>query len=67
MTWCDGYFDGATVNHIDGNSLNNHADNLEWISHADNIRHGFEIGLYPQAKGDVHYYVNTIRFDIGLQ
>lgn len=27
-----------TVDHIDGNKLNNNADNLQWISRADNIR-----------------------------
>lgn len=40
--------DGETVNHKDGNRLNNKIENLEWLSLADNIRHGFETGLYPQ-------------------
>lgn len=42
--------EGFTVNHIDGNRLNNHIDNLEWLSLADNIRHGFETGLYHAQK-----------------
>ena len=46
LTWCDGYFEGATVNHIDGKPLNNNAENLEWVSHAENIRKGFKDGLY---------------------
>lgn len=46
LAWCVGYKEGMTVNHIDGNSLNNHADNLEWISLHENILHGFENGLY---------------------
>lgn len=50
MTWCDGYADGLTVNHKDGNPLNNNSDNLEWVSLAENIRHGFKTGLYPQSK-----------------
>lgn len=40
--------EGFTVNHIDGNRMNNRIDNLEWLSLRDNIRHGFETGLYPQ-------------------
>lgn len=31
-----------TVNHIDGDPLNNSADNLEWLTRADNIKYGFE-------------------------
>lgn len=37
---------GFTVNHKDGNRLNNKICNLEWLSLGDNIRHGFETGLY---------------------
>lgn len=39
-----------TVNHKDGNRLNNKSDNLEWLSLADNIRHGFENNFYKQNK-----------------
>ena len=50
MTWCNGYRDGLTVNHIDGDPMNNRAENLEWISLGDNIRHGFANGLYSNQK-----------------
>lgn len=39
-----------TVNHKDGNRLNNKIDNLEWLSLGDNIRHGFNNNLYPQKN-----------------
>lgn len=49
--FCGEYRDtDLTVNHIDGNRLNNRADNLEWLTLADNIRDGFSKGLYSACK-----------------
>ena len=39
------YKTGLTVNHKDGNKLNNSADNLEIITSAENTRHAIELGL----------------------
>ncbi len=39
------------VNHIDGNKLNNHYENLEWTSGSKNIVHSFENGLSPRQTG----------------
>lgn len=50
-TWHENLIDTKmTVNHKDGNRLNNKIENLEWLSLSDNIRHGFENNLYKQDK-----------------
>jgi hypothetical protein len=40
-----GYFDGACIDHVDGNKLNNRASNLEWVTLSENTRRQWETGL----------------------
>lgn len=37
----EGWFEGAVVNHIDGNNRNNEANNLEWTTTKDNIHKSY--------------------------
>ena len=52
-----GHFEGASVDHLDGNKLNNRADNLEWVTLSENTRRqwgrqgGNETGAVRAAGG----------------
>ncbi|MCP1120097.1 HNH endonuclease [Robbsia andropogonis] len=46
-------FEGAEVNHIDGNKANPYFKNLEWITSSGNKVHAYESGL-SDAKGEAN-------------
>jgi hypothetical protein len=39
------------VNHKDGNPLNNHVANLEWVTQSENMQHGISLGLIDKMSG----------------
>lgn len=54
-----------TVNHKDGDRLNNNIENLEWLTRADNIRHAFNTGLMPYPKIEIYNKKTGKRVFVG--
>lgn len=53
LAWCTGYYDGLTINHINGNPLDNRAKNLEWVTLSENIKKGYENGLFANCQHSI--------------
>ena len=55
---------GMELNHKDGNKLNNHVENLEYVSHCRNMKHAHSVGL-SKNFGETHALAilseNTVR------
>lgn len=51
LTFLDNSENKRTINHIDGNKLNNQLSNLEWATDSENIQHAHDIGLQPKQIG----------------
>lgn len=64
MHYVKGRFDGAVVNHKDGNTLNNHYTNLEWVTQRENIRQGYETSGIGAMR---HYLYHILVYPDGTQ
>lgn len=49
----EGYFEGASIDHLDGNKLNNLPDNLEWVTLSENTKRQWTTGLVD-LRGELH-------------
>lgn len=50
------YFDNATVDHIDGNKMNNHISNLEWVTQSENEKRSYKNGRIGYWSGKKDKY-----------
>lgn len=60
----NGNYDIATIDHIDGNKLNNHHTNLEWVTREENTSRAWENGYMDHMKKpcfciDIYYRTRT--------
>lgn len=50
LNFIENYENKDTVNHKDGNKLNNDISNLEWMSNEENLKHSYVSGIRKRAQ-----------------
>ena len=61
MAFVDGYSPELTVNHINGNKLDNRPENLEWVTLAENTKHQWRTGLVDLRGENAPWHKLTQR------
>lgn len=62
----EGYFEGADIDHKDGNKQNNRLSNLEYVTHAENVLRHYQskaevmVGVSPD--GELHEFLVISEF-----
>lgn len=53
-----------SINHIDGNKLNNHVNNLEWATHKEQSDHAWRLGLCENTRLNAYSRKGVKRPDV---
>lgn len=63
--FCNGYFEGAVVNHKDENPLNNNAENLEWCTRSYNATYN-DAQIKGRERACTRDILNHKRWHLGM-
>lgn len=66
MIFCDDYFDGAVVDHIDQNPDNNHYKNLRWVTPSENVKNTNKRNEVCKISNEVVLIIINLKNMVGL-